>query len=369
LRSWPEAYIEWRVSTSTATIASEIPGLRRPARDLRPVRIWLYVVALLIMAMVVVGGATRLTNSGLSITEWQPIHGVVPPLNEAEWQEEFAKYQQIPEYQVLNKGMSLSEFKGIFWWEWSHRLLGRLIGVVVLVPMIVFFALGRVDRKLAPKLIAIFVLGGLQGAIGWWMVASGLAVRTDVSQYRLAVHLTFACVILGYVLWVARGLRPGPAAPASPALRGVAVLIVALVFLQIALGGLVAGLDAGFTFNTWPLMDGTLVPSGLLIQQPAWRNLFENVATVQFDHRIIAYVLLAVTLAHAFQARGTVFAAPAAALAGLVVAQAALGIATLLLVVPLPLALCHQLGAVIVLSFGIVHLRAMTMPPPAAVPA
>jgi cytochrome c oxidase assembly protein subunit 15 len=318
--------------------------------------------------MVVVGGATRLTNSGLSITEWQPIHGVVPPLNETEWQEEFAKYQQIPEYRVLNRGMSLSEFKGIFWWEWSHRLLGRVIGVAVLVPMIVFFALGFIDRRLAPKLVAIFILGGLQGAIGWWMVASGLSVRTDVSQYRLAIHLTFACMILAYVLWVARGLRPGPSSSASPALRSVAGVIVVLVFMQIALGGLVAGLDAGFTFNTWPLMDGALVPSGLFVQQPAWRNVFENVATVQFDHRLVAYLLLALTLAHAFQARRTAFATPAAILAALVIAQATLGVSTLLLVVPLPLALCHQLGAVIVLSFAVLHLRAMTGLRPAVVP-
>jgi cytochrome c oxidase assembly protein subunit 15 len=344
---------------SSAALAAEIPELRRPARADRAIRLWLYFVALLIMAMVVVGGATRLTNSGLSITEWQPIHGVVPPLSQRQWEEEFAKYQQIPEYQVINRDMTLSAFKGIFWWEWAHRLLGRLIGVVVLVPMIAFFALGRVDRALAPKLIAIFVLGGLQGAIGWWMVASGLSVRTDVSQYRLAMHLTFACAILAYVLWVARGLSRAPAPPAGAPLVRVAGLIVALVFLQIALGGLVAGLDAGLTFNTWPLMDGTLVPSGLLVQSPWWRNLFENVATVQFDHRLVAYLLLAVAVAHAFQARGTPHGGRAAVLAALVVAQASLGIATLLAVVPLHLALAHQLGAVIVLSFAVIHLRAM----------
>src|SRR6185295_11417089 len=195
-----------------AAISAAAPYTTRD-RDLSNralVRGWLYVVLLVLFALVLVGGVTRLTNSGLSITEWKPIHGVVPPLNEAEWQEEFSRYQQIPEYQQLNRSMSLTEFKGIFWWEWAHRLLGRLIGVVVLVPMIVFFAMGRIDRRLAPKVIAIFVLGGLQGAIGWWMVASGLSVRTDVSQYRLAVHLTFACFILAYVLWVARGLAPTP---------------------------------------------------------------------------------------------------------------------------------------------------------------
>ena len=252
--------------------------MRDPGRDRALVRAWLIVVALMIVAMVVVGGATRLTHSGLSITEWQPIHGVIPPLNQAEWQEEFAKYQQIPEYQQLNKGMTLAEFQGIFWWEWSHRLLGRLIGVVVLLPLIFFWATGRIEPRLKPRLVALFLLGGLQGAIGWWMVKSGLSVRTDVSQYRLATHLTFAALILAYTVWLARGLAPSPLSGTRRRLRGVAGLLVGLTFLQIFLGGLVAGLDAGLTYNTWPLMDGTLVPSGLFLQSPWWRNLFENVA-------------------------------------------------------------------------------------------
>jgi hypothetical protein len=209
LRARRDPYIGRGMSTSANTAAAAGGAdVGVPTRDGGAVRVWLYLVALLIVAMVAVGGATRLTDSGLSITEWKPIHGVIPPRNEAEWQEEFARYQQIPEYQQLNRGMSLADFKGIFWWEWTHRLLGRLIGVAVLVPMIVFFALGRISRQLAPKLVAIFILGGVQGAVGWWMVASGLATRTDVSQYRLAVHLTFACAILAYVLWVARGLSP-----------------------------------------------------------------------------------------------------------------------------------------------------------------
>ena len=193
---------------ATAEHALSLPEPDR-ARDRDLVRRWLFVVALLIVAMVVVGGATRLTHSGLSITEWQPIHGVVPPLDAAEWQEEFAKYQQIPEFKLVNPAMTLDEFKGIFWFEWAHRMLGRLIGLVLVVPLVVFLAMGRIERALVPKLVAIFVLGGIQGAIGWWMVASGLVERTDVSQYRLAIHLTFACGILAYVLWVARGLRPG----------------------------------------------------------------------------------------------------------------------------------------------------------------
>jgi heme a synthase len=314
-------------------------------------------IALMIVAMVVVGGATRLTESGLSITEWQPIHGVVPPLNAAAWEEEFAKYQLIPQYEQLNKGMTLDEFKTIFWWEWAHRLLGRLIGVFFFVPLIFFWVSGRIDRTLRGPLVAIFVLGGLQGAVGWWMVTSGLSERTDVSQYRLAIHLTFACVILAYVVWVARGLAPLPVARAANGVRVVAGVIVALVFLQIFLGGLVAGLNAGLTYNTWPLMDGTIAPSGLLVLEPLWRNFFENVATVQFDHRMVAYLLLIVAFLHAIKARGTVFAGSASIVALLVAAQATIGIATLLLVVPLHVALTHQLGAVVVLWAAVVHLR------------
>jgi cytochrome c oxidase assembly protein subunit 15 len=342
--------------------AAGLPNAPPVRRGTGAIRTWLYIVALMIVAMVVVGGATRLTNSGLSITEWKPIHGVIPPLNQSEWQEEFAKYQTIPEYQILNKGMSLEDFKGIFWWEWAHRLLGRLIGVVMLVPLLAFFAMRRIDRRLAPRLIAIFLLGAAQGAIGWWMVASGLTVRTDVSQYRLAIHLTFACAIFAYVLWVARGLSPTDARAPSGGARFVAGLIVATVFLQIFLGGLVAGLDAGLTFNTWPLMDGTLVPSGLLIQEPVWRNAFENVATVQFDHRLVAYVLFALAILHAIQSRGTPHAARAVLLAGLVTLQAAIGITTLLMVVPLHLALTHQFGAVVVLAAAVLHVRAMRPP-------
>jgi len=343
-----------------ASIAASHPVMPRDRRrDRTVVRVWLSVVALMIVAMVVVGGATRLTNSGLSITEWKPIHGVIPPLNDAEWQEEFLKYQQIPEYQQINKGMSLDAFKSIFWWEWAHRLLGRLIGVVVLVPLVAFWVTGRIEPALKPRVVVIFLLGGLQGAVGWWMVSSGLVERTDVSQYRLAIHLTLAVVILAYIVWVVRGLSPSPLCTSRWRLRGVAALVVALTFVQIFLGALVAGLDAGMTFNTWPLMDGALVPSGLFIQEPWWRNLFENVATVQFDHRLGAYVLFAVAWIHAWQARGTGNGRSAAIVAGLVTLQACLGIATLLLVVSLDVALTHQLGAVVVLIAAVSHLRGM----------
>ncbi|HEY5080620.1 MAG TPA: COX15/CtaA family protein [Bauldia sp.] len=344
------------------TVAMAAPAAQRDRKaDRRLVRAWLVVVALMIMAMVVVGGATRLTHSGLSITKWQPIHGVVPPLTDAQWHEEFAAYQQIPEYQQLNQGMTLDGFKAIFWWEYAHRLLGRLIGVVVLLPLIFFWATGRLEPALKPRVVAIFLLGGLQGAVGWWMVASGLEDRTDVSQYRLAAHLVLACIILAYVLWIARGLSPTEIVSRA-SLRLVALVIVGVTFLQIFMGGLVAGLDAGMTYNTWPLMDGALVPGGLFLQQPRWRNLFEAVATVQFDHRIGAYALWVLIVAHAWQCRMYRQASSAWLLAVLVTVQAILGISTLLHAVPLPLALLHQFGAVIVLSAAVTHLRAMLRP-------
>lgn len=347
-----------------ATVAEAGPIVaHNRSRDRAQVRAWLTLVAVMIVAMVVVGGATRLTNAGLSITEWQPIHGVIPPLNDQQWLEEFAKYQQIPEYQQINKGMSLEEFKTIFWWEWSHRLLGRAIGVVVLLPLVFFWVTGRLEAALKPRLVAIFVLGALQGVVGWWMVASGLSERTDVSQYRLATHLTLACVILAYVWWVARSIAPSYT-PSVRRTRYGAIILIALAFIQIFLGGLVAGLNAGLTFNTWPMMDGTWVPSGLFLQHPWWINLFENVATVQFQHRVGAYVLMAAAVIYAFVARKTPQASGAWLLAGLVLVQAAIGVATLIAVVPLPLGLLHQFGAVVVLSYAVTHLRSMSRPLP-----
>lgn len=323
------------------------------------VRLWLYVVALMIVAMILLGGATRVTESGLSITEWQPIHGVIPPLNADQWEEEFAKYRQIPQYELVNRGMSLAAFKTIFWWEWAHRFLGRLIGVVFIVPFVFFWATGRIAAELKRPLIALFVLGGLQGAIGWWMVVSGLSVRTDVSQYRLAIHLTLAFAILAYTVWLARGLSPLSGSTASVGLRVGAFGLLGILFLQIFLGGLVAGLNAGLTFNTWPLIDGAFVPSGLFLQEPLWRSFFENVATVQFDHRMVGYLLLGVAVVHAVQARGTRYGSSATVVALLVALQMAIGIATLVMVVPEHLALTHQFGAVLLLWGATVHLRAM----------
>ncbi|WEX11598.1 COX15/CtaA family protein [Chelativorans sp. AA-79] len=326
------------------------------------VRSWLYCVLVTLFALVLVGGATRLTDSGLSITEWKPIHGVVPPLNEAEWVEEFAKYRQIPEYQQINRGMSLDEFKTIFWWEWAHRLLARGVGFVFALPLLFFWVTGRLERHLKPKLLGILALGGLQGAIGWWMVASGLVERVDVSQYRLATHLTIACLIFTATMAVARGLAPHSGKPALETTRRFAGWLVVAVLVQIYLGGLVAGLDAGMAYNTWPLMDGAIIPQGLFDQSPAWVNLFENPKTVQFIHRFGAYTVLLLALWHAVATwrvePGSTHARRAVALFLLVCVQAAIGVATLLMVVPLDVALAHQGAALVVLGFATAHWRA-----------
>lgn len=327
---------------------------------MRPVRIWLWTLAALVAVTVVVGGATRLTGSGLSITEWRPISGVLPPLSEADWLLEFEKYRTIPQFLALNPGMTLSGFKFIYWWEWTHRLLGRLIGVAFIVPFAVFWARGLVDRMLAWKLGGLFALGGLQGAIGWWMVSSGLSERTDVSQYRLAVHLTLACIILSAVVGVAVSLRGKP--DKSPARARVgAGIILALVFVQIFLGALVAKTGAGLTFNTWPWMDDRFIPAfeQLFAIEPLWRNFFENVITIQFLHRMVANFLFVVALLHALDTQRTgplPVALRAAVLFALMTGQAMLGVITLLSVSPLRLSLAHQAGAVVVLVAASVHL-------------
>lgn len=341
--------------------ASATPSTRAAGND-RAVRLWLYLVAAIVFSLVVVGGATRLTESGLSITQWKPIHGVIPPLSAAEWQEEFDLYRQIPQYQLINRGMSLDEFKTIFWWEWAHRLLARGVGVVFALGLGFFWLTGRLAPALKPRLVGVLALGGLQGAIGWWMVASGLTERTDVSQYRLAVHLTLACIIFTATLWVAEGLRPlRPDAPASAGTRRLALVIMLACLAQIYLGGLVAGLGAGLAYNTWPLMDGAVVPSGLLVMDPFWHNLFENVKTVQFIHRIGAYTLLALVIWHVVRCfrrePASHYAMGALGLLGAVLVQAALGITTLLLHVPIGWALLHQAGAVCVLAIAIIHAR------------
>ena len=346
------------VTADSASITSE---RSREERSRTLVRWWLYLVLAVMFALFIVGGATRLTDSGLSITEWKPIHGVIPPLSEADWQEELQKYRQIPEYQQINKGMSLAEFKRIFWWEWAHRFLARTVGIVMALPLAFFWLTGRLERHLKPKLLGLLALGGFQGFVGWWMVTSGLTERVDVSQYRLATHLTLACIIFAAVMWVARGLAPHSAPPAENGTRRLAGLMVLLVLFQIWLGALVAGLDAGMAYNTWPLMDGAIVPGDLFVQQPWWANLFENPKTVQFVHRIGAYLVLAAALWHAIAAMrtgpGSTHSRRAGLLLALVVAQAALGITALVLVVPFGWALVHHAFAIVVLGFAVAHWR------------
>ncbi|MFG1300389.1 COX15/CtaA family protein [Xanthobacter sp. V3C-3] len=346
------------------------PQTRRPG--IAAVRLWLYLVAALIVVMVVVGGATRLTESGLSITEWKPVTGALPPLSQADWQAEFDRYKTIPQYEILNKGMGLEAFKRIYWWEWGHRLMGRLIGFAFLVPFLWFAWRGVLRGRLALKCLGLFMLGGLQGAVGWWMVYSGLSVRTSVSQYRLAVHLTLACIILAAIVAVARSLSSAPAQPVDGRIRAAGRALVALVLVQIFAGGLVAGLDAGMAYNTWPLMDGRFVPelARLAAASPLWRNLFENALTVQFDHRMIAYALWTLALLHALDARraGGAVARQAWVVFALVSAQAVLGILTLVHQVPIDLALAHQFGATLVLIAATLHLGGMARAPAAPVP-
>ena len=328
----------------------------------RQIAVWLFTVAAFVVAMVLVGGLTRLTDSGLSITEWAPIRGAIPPLTQADWLLEFEKYKQIPEYQLVNAGMSMAEFRFIYWWEWGHRFLGRIVGLVFFVPFVVFLWQGKISGHRLPALLGLFVLGGLQGFMGWYMVKSGLTERVDVSQYRLAMHLGLALIIFAISLWLAFGywrgrhlqLMSGP----TVAMAGV---IVALVISQSLLGALVAGIDAGKTYTDWPFMDGDIIPSGLLMQEPAMRNLFENHLTVQFDHRMVAYFLTGLIAWHIYRIlQGSSSAAAKNAalwLGGALGLQVVLGISALMLAVPMSLGAAHQLGAVLVLGIAVWHLH------------
>lgn len=314
---------------------------------------WLLLCCALLLAMIVVGGVTRLTHSGLSITEWQPIVGTWPPLTDADWRVAFEKYRATPEYLQINRGMSLEAFKHIFWWEYSHRLLGRAIGVAFLLPYLWFLLRRRVPPGYATPLFGIFLLGGLQGALGWYMVASGLVDDPRVSPLRLTAHLALAIAIFGAMLWVALSLlyptranRPGP--------RRLAFVLCGLVFLMIVAGGLVAGTRAGFAYNTFPVMNDHWVPPELFALEPWYANFTNNVATVQFDHRVLAWVLVALTPLLWWRTRIESSNAGARLAADLLLAmlalQFALGVTTLLLAVPLPLAAAHQAGAVLLFA-------------------
>lgn len=323
---------------------------------------WLFACCALVFAIIVVGGVTRLTHSGLSITEWQPIVGTLPPLSQADWEVAFAKYRETPEYREVNRGMSLEAFKTIFWWEYAHRLLGRIIGVAFLVPFVWFLARKRVPRGYGWPLAGVFVLGGLQGALGWYMVKSGLVADPRVSQFRLTAHLSLAFAIFGAMLWIAMSLswptRARLPAPAQRSARRWAIGIVLLVFAMVVTGGFVAGIRAGFAYNTFPLMNGALVPPEIMLLEPAWRNFFWNMATVQFDHRLGAWLLF-FTVPVLWWKLNRIPGLPQRAtrggnaLAAMLAVQIALGIATLLLVVPLPLAALHQAGAVVLFALAL----------------
>ncbi len=331
-----------------------------PVTSRRAIAGWLLVCSALIFAMVVLGGVTRLTRSGLSMVEWDPIMGVVPPLTAQQWEETFRKYQQFPEYQKINRGMSLAEFKSIYWVEYAHRVLGRTIALAYLLPFLYFFVRRRLPRELIPKLIIMFVLGGLQGLLGWFMVKSGLIDKPHVSPYRLTAHLLLAILIYGYMLWVALGLLFPVAANdirANQPLRRFGWVVTATVCLMIASGGFVAGTKAGFAFNTFPLMNGHVFPPGALSMQPVWINMFENVATVQLNHRMLAYLLCIVvvlfwyrTLAANVSARTRLVTH---GLLLMLVVQLVLGVSTLLFFVPVPLAAAHQGGALLVFSLAL----------------
>lgn len=351
-----------------APLAPSLP-LDRAARDRRAVARWLLAVAGMVWIMVALGGATRLTGSGLSIMEWAPLSGTLPPLSHAEWQRLYDLYRTIPQYELVNRGFGLEGFQRIFWLEWSHRLWGRLIGLAFLLPLIWFWVRGRVPAGLKPRLVLLFLLGGAQGAVGWFMVYSGFAAdSTAVSPYRLVVHLGLALLLFAMLLWTALSLlHPERDAPAEAApLRRLAHPVAGLVVLAMLAGGFVAGLRAGLDYNTFPLMDGRLVPAGYGLLSPFWRNLTENVASVQFNHRLLATLAGLGALALAAwgakvlphgRARTALLA-----LGGTVAVQYALGIATLLLVVPAWLGTLHQAVAVGVLAAALASLHALRRP-------
>ena len=324
----------------------------------KPVAIWLLVVAAFVLAMVVVGGATRLTDSGLSITQWKPVTGALPPLSAADWQREFSLYKQIPQYAQLNAGMTLGAFKSIYWWEWSHRLLGRVLGLVFFLPFVWFAIRRELPRRLFVRLAGIFVLGGLQGAVGWWMVSSGLSERVSVAPERLMVHLGLAFALLGLLLWTAFDAWSGAARQTLPSPWGRrASWLIGLVYLQILLGALVAGNDAGLVYNDWPLMNGALVPDDY-IGASLWATLAHSQGAVQLHHRLVAYLLTAVALAIGVAAWRSNYLAReskllAVAAAGAVVVQALLGIATLMMRAPVGMSIVHQLMAALVLALAV----------------
>lgn len=323
----------------------------------RHVAVWLLICCFMVAVMVLLGGLTRLTHSGLSMVEWEPIRGIIPPLNEADWQLFFEKYKQSPEYLKVNAGMTLSGFKGIFWLEYIHRVWGRLIGMVFLLPFLWLAFSGRIGKALIPRLVALFLLGGAQGGMGWFMVASGLVDNPAVSHYRLTAHLGLAFLIHAWMFWMALDIladhRPPPPRIGGDAVRTNRwlMLVTGLVVATLLYGGLVAGLRAGLIYNTWPLMDGAVIPKGLFAT--GLHEAFEDHMTIQFIHRTLAELTVLVAVVGWFGARrrlGTALPASVHAVAAMALAQAGLGIATLLMVVPVSLASAHQMGAMLLLT-------------------
>ena len=347
------------MTTATASLAPS-PRAATRIRSRRPVAIWLFCVCFMLLVMISLGGATRLTGSGLSIMEWAPIMGVIPPLTAAEWDRLYALYQQIPQYALINHGFGMDGFKSIFWLEWTHRLWGRLTGFVFVIPLIVFAVRGQISARLGMRLVLLLLLGGLQGAVGWFMVASGFdAGNTAVSAYRLVMHLMLALALYASILWTALEMWDPRRVVTTAGNRRLLGLLCLAVTLTITAGGFVAGLKAGMIYNTFPLMGGHLVPDDYAAMQPFLRNLTENLATVQFDHRLLATLTAVFALGSVLvvwrHSVGTGRRA-LALIAGLVGVQYVLGVATLLLVVPVSLATLHQGVAILLLSAALMTL-------------
>jgi heme a synthase len=357
---------------AAAPQTNRIDANRQGAR--RGIRIWLHILLAMVAIMIIIGGMTRLTDSGLSITEWKPIAGAIPPMNLADWQVVFDKYQQSPEYILQNKGMSLGEFKSIYWWEWGHRQLGRSIGLVWFIGLLWFALRRQIPTGWTGRLVGIGVLGGLQGALGWWMVSSGLVGRmVDVQSYRLAMHLGLAFIIMGLIVWYSLSLKRG-AQDMLQARRnregGLARLVTVLgllVFAQILLGALVAGIDAGRTYIDWPLMAGDFLPPESFDLKPFWSNFFENPALVQFNHRMIGYAVFLFAGFTWWRSRASALRATKQAfdwVMAVVLVQMALGITTILYAAPVQIAIIHQIGAIVVMTM-ILRARFVAMYPPA----
>ncbi|MGB0449160.1 MAG: COX15/CtaA family protein [Porticoccaceae bacterium] len=323
------------------------------ARFDRQIAYWLLICAAVIFGMILLGGVTRLTNSGLSMVDWKPLMGIIPPLSEADWQAMFLKYQQFPEYQKINIGMSLEEFKPIFMYEYLHRVLGRFIGVIFILPFLFFLFTKRIKTGLTLKLVIMLIGGGCQGLLGWYMVKSGLVDNPHVSQYRLTAHLGAAVLIYSFILWTAFSLI-SPKSDQPVEMKKFSYLLSGLIFLMILSGGLVAGTHAGHAYSTWPLMGDSFVPAGLYAMTPAWLSAFEDITTIQFNHRMFAYLIVALVAVFAYKTLRADIKGSAKigvfCLLGLLVMQVTLGISTLIFYVPVPVAAAHQVGAVALLS-------------------